>query len=170
SFDEESTAVIDEIGGFSVKQLVKDNETTAELTQDNVYLAKASGTNITLSSGTQTIELTNGIAKFTASESGTYTFNGTNLANCKVYSLTEMGIANLSLEQVNQLLGNKSYPYGITNTKPVKLISVGENLFDWREFYEALKAVDPDNVQIVNKDGRECIKITNPSVYSGKIK
>src|SRR5690606_12363858 len=41
-----------------------------------------------------------------------------------------------------------------------------ENLFDWREFYDALKAVDSDNVEIVNKDGRECIKITNPNVYS----
>src|SRR5690606_29337339 len=121
------------------------------------------------SSDTQTIELPKGIAKFTASERGTYTFNGLILEDCKVYSLTEMGIADLSLEQVNQLLGlgNKSYPYGITNTKPSKLISVGENLFDWREFYDALKAVDPNNVEIVNKDGRECSKITNPGVYAG---
>src|SRR5690606_5569881 len=117
------------------------------------------------SSGTQTIELTNGIAKFTASESGTYTFNGTNLANCKVYSLTEMGIANLSLEHVNQLLGNKSYPYGITNTKPVKLISVGENLWDYKYFYDTLKAVNADNISYVEKDGRECIKINNPTYY-----
>src|SRR5690606_38940595 len=27
--------------------------------------------------------------------------------------------------------------------------------------------VNPNNVEIVNKDGRECIKITNPNVYAG---
>ena len=80
-------------------------------------------------------------------------------------NLTELGLDHLTVEQVEYLLGNRHYPYGITNTKPSKLISVGENLFDWREFYDALKAVDPNNVEIVNKDGRECIKITNPSVY-----
>lgn len=169
----EGVAEIYSIGGQSVKQIVKDSETTCELAQNNIYLAKASGTDITLSNSTQTINLTNGVAKFTANADGTYIFNGANLANCKVYSLTEMGIASLSLEQVNQLLGYKFYPFGITNTKPKTFKSIGENLWDYKYFYDTLKAVNADNISYVEKDGRECIKITdnvyrNIPLYEGK--
>lgn len=244
SIDEETTAVIDEIGGFSVKQLVRNNnfETSSDWEAaghaTNLVIANNEGSYIGSANGWSAmwqvyeLPIRNGDKYYVSAEimppsdivSGSPTnligFRYTNEGlsgqrsegikywgakanvwnkisriitisyyqqgvepiyfalrtyetaglvkwrNPVLINLTELGLDHLTVEQVEYLLGNRHYPYGITNTKPSKLISVGENLFDWREFYDALKAVDPNNVEIVNKDGRECIKITNPRVYA----
>jgi hypothetical protein len=53
----------------------------------------------------------------------------------------------------------------ITHTHLRKLISTGDNLWDYKYFYDTLYAVNPYQILYEVKDGRNCIKIPKPSSY-----
>ena len=53
----------------------------------------------------------------------------------------------------------------ITHTHLTKLISTGDNLWDYKYFYDTLKAVNSTNISYEVKDGRNCIKILDPNSY-----
>ena len=82
-----------------------------------------------------------------------------------VFDLSAMGMTDKTVDELYHLLGYDFYPFGITTANPQVMHSVGDNLFDWEYLYSALKEIDEDNVEIVVKDGRRCLKITDPRPY-----
>lgn len=130
-------------------------------------------TNLKITNGTTDYLMTSGFAKFQPTTAGeywiSYVQDGVNkVSKAQWFDITAMGLTTKTADELHQLLGYKFYPYGITNTKPKTFKSIGENLWDYKYFYDTLKAVNADNISYVEKDGRECIKITNPSVYHNK--
>lgn len=135
-------------------------------------LTNKTNAKIVNSSGTQVASLSNGYNKFTASADGyyyiSYIKDGINkISKAQWFPLTEMGLTGRTTNEYKQLFSD-FYPFGITNAKPYKITSEEDNLLDWEYFYNTLKAVDSENINIVTKDGRRCIKITNCATYYNK--
>lgn len=165
----QKNAVVESIKGVSIVQKFDRTEPNFKfnLIAGNVYFA-INPYAAAVVNEEQQVPLTNGYAKFTATVSGLYEFDNLVEPFEQVFDLTAMpGFADKTADELFHLLGHTYYPFGITHAQPTKLTSVGDNLFDWKYLYNELKKVDADNVSIVSKDGRRCLKITNPSLYNG---
>ncbi len=156
-------AIVESIKGVSIVQRLRQGETSLTLVQNKVYFV-VSAVASQISDGDQTVSLSNGYAKFTASNNATYSLDSTD-NKTMVFDLSAMGMTDKTVDELYHLLGYDYYPFGITTANPQVMHSVGDNLFDWEYFYSALKEKDEDNVEIVVKDGRRCLKITDPRAY-----
>lgn len=157
-------AIVESIKGVSIVQRLRQGETSLTLVQGNVYFV-VSAVASQISDGDQTVSLSNGCAKFTASNKATYSLDSTD-NKTMVFDLSAMRMTDKTVDELYHLLGYDYYPFGITTANPQVMHSVGDNLFDWEYLYSALKEIDEDNVEIVVKDGRRCLKITDPRPYS----
>ena len=156
-------AIVESIKGVSIVQRLRQGETSLTLVQGNVYFV-VSAVASEISDGDQTVSLSDGCAKFTASNNATYSLDSTD-NKTMVFDLSAMGMTDKTVDELYHLLGYDFYPFGITTANPQVMHSVGDNLFDWEYLYSVLKEIDEDNVEIVVKDGRRCLKITDPRRY-----
>ena len=85
----------------------------------------------------------------------------------RVIDLTEsdQSLFNMTKEQLDEKLSTLPYFEGIRHTHLTKLISTGDNLWDYKYFYDTLQAVNSANIIYEDKDGRNCIKISSPNLY-----
>ena len=157
-------AIVESIKGVSIVQRLRQGETSLTLVQGNVYFV-VSAVASQISDGDQTVSLSDGYAKFTALNNATYSLDSTD-NKTMVFDLSAMRMTDKTVDELYHLLGYDFYPFGITTANPQVMHSVGDNLFDWEYLYSALKEIDEDNVEIVVKDGRRCLKITDPRAYT----
>lgn len=136
---------------------------------EQYYVSSKAGLKVT--NGIEEFLMPYGYVKFTAGYDSEYWIEYlkdgvSETENAQWLCISEMGNEDMTQEDIRVAYGNRVYEYGLTDSVINEFTSVGDNLWDWEYFYNTLKTVNSDNINIVYKDGRKCLEIKAPSVYA----